>query len=87
MQFLLLSWVLDQAAPQNHAGEEGEACVPCLHLHLPVRSLTLSFLQSLNLSTEAAGSVLPAPSVWWAPSPRPRPRTGIRGNLWTNPLS
>ena len=39
---------------------------PLSTLHLPARSLTLSFLRSLNLSTEAAGSERPAPSAWWA---------------------
>ena len=77
MQFLLLSWVLGQAGPQNHAGGEGEACVPCLHL--PARSLTLSFLQPLNLSAEAAGSVLPVPSVWWVLLPPPSPTDSYPG--------
>lgn len=66
MQFHLLSWALDQAGPRNRVGGEGEAVSPVSTLHLPGRSLTLSFLRSLNLSTEAAGSERPAPPAWWA---------------------
>lgn len=66
MQFLLLSWAWTRLDPETMRGEKGRPVSPVSTLHLPVPSLTLSFLPSLNLSTEAAGSERPAPSAWWA---------------------